>query len=767
MTELLGQMTSPNSSVASEINTVGDRSTVLKELPINREPASFGASLPPKLKFDGDLQTTYRVWPGKPYPLGATWDGKGVNFAIYSENATQIELCLFGSVEDKKEKIRIPLTEQTHQVWHAYLPDALPGQLYGYRVHGPYAPAEGHRFNPNKILLDPYAKSIARNLEWNDAVFGYQVGDEQQDLSYDERDSAPYAPLAEVIDPAFTWGDDKLLQTPLHKTIIYEMHVKGFTQLNRHIPEEIRGSYMGIASESAIRYLQNLGITAVELLPIHFHLDDRHLLEGGLRNYWGYNTIGYFAPEMAYNSRSRALSGVMEFKTMVRGLHAAGIEVILDVVYNHTAEGNHLGPTISFRGIDNASYYRLSGEDHRFCMDFSGCGNSFNLRNPHVLQFIMDSLRYWVTEMHIDGFRFDLASALARELLHVDKLGAFFDIVHQDPVLSQVKLIAEPWDVAEGGYQVGNFPVLWSEWNGKYRDCVRHFWKGDGGFIAEFATRLSGSSDLYEWSGRRPAASVNFVTAHDGFTLRDLVTYDVKHNEANKDENRDGANDNVSWNCGVEGPTDDVHICDLRNRKIRSFLATLLLSQGVPMILSGDEAARTTNGNNNTYCQDNEISWLDWDFTEEQQQLIRFVQRLIEIRRAEPVLSRRRFSYSQPCVGQKTSGMIWFNIDGSEMTEEAWKTGHAKSVGVVQVGDHVDVNERGESVSGHTLLMLFNADHGDPIGFTLPNHEIASKWQRVFDTVDLNVDESVFDAGSVYSLQPATLALFRKVVEEN
>lgn len=702
-----------------------------------------------------------RSWPGTPYPLGATWDGKGVNFAIYAENADRIELCLFDSITETQESTRIPLAERTHQVWHTYLPDALPGQCYGYRVYGPYEPLHGHRFNPNKLLLDPYAKAISRGLQWDDALFGYQIGSPAADLSFDERDSAPFAPLAMVIDPAFTWGDDRHPRTPLHKTIIYEMHVKGFTRMNPYLPEEIRGSYMGLASDSAVRYLQHLGITAVELLPVHFHIDDRQLVQRGCVNYWGYNTLGYFSPDPAYKSSIGALDAVQEFKTMVRSLHAAGIEVILDVVYNHTADGNQLGPTLSFRGIDNAAYYRLSPENERYCIDFSGCGNSFNLRNPRVLQLIMDSLRYWVLEMHVDGFRFDLASALARELMHVDRLGAFFDIIHQDPVLSQVKLIAEPWDFGEGGYQVGNFPVLWSEWNGRYRDCVRHFWKGDGGFISEFATRLCGSSDLYEWGGRRPAASVNFITAHDGFTLRDLVSYDRKHNECNGHNNTDGMADNVSWNCGVEGLTAQSEITELRDRKIRSLMATLLLSQGVPMILSGDEVGKSKQGNNNSYCQDNEINWFDWDFTEGQQELWAFVRQLIEIRQHQPVLCRRRFFYGEAMKGENASEILWLNTDGTEMTDQAWETAHARCLGVVLKGDHVDIDEQGQNVYGDTLLIFFNADHGIPIPFRCPKLKTASCWELLLDTAHPKAEPACFQADEQFVMQPASLALFK------
>ena len=534
-----------------------------------------------------------KQWPGAPYPLGATWDGKGVNFALFSEYATKVELCLFDSTEAVKESERIRFTENTDHVWHAYLPEVLPGQLYGYRVHGPYEPTNGHRFNPNKLLLDPYAKSIGRDVTWADEVFAYTLGDAESDLSFDDRDSAPYAPLARVIDPSFTWGNDRPPRIPWHKTIVYELHVKGFTQLHPALPEAFRGTYAGLASESVIKHLTGLGITAVELEPVHYFLNDRHLLERGLTNYWGYNTLSYFAPVSRYAAAHIQQDAVQQFKMMVAALHEARIEVILDVVYNHTAEGNHLGPTLSMRGLDNSAYYKLTDADRRYYMDYTGTGNSLNVRHPRVLQLIMDSLRYWVTEMHVDGFRFDLASTLARELYDVDRLGAFFDIIHQDPILSQVKLIAEPWDVGEGGYQVGNFPVLWSEWNGIYRDNVRRFWKGDGGLLPEFATRLSGSSDLYDDDGRKPYASINFITCHDGFTLQDLVSYNEKHNDANGESNQDGANDNNSWNCGGEGPTDDAAVNALRAQQKRNLMATLLLSAGVPMILAGDEIGHT------------------------------------------------------------------------------------------------------------------------------------------------------------------------------
>ena len=549
--------------------------------------------------------------PGIPYPLGATWDGAGVNFAIFSEHATKIELCLFDSPADSKESHCLILPEQTDMVWHGYVSGILPGQTYGFRVHGPWQPEAGFRFNPNKIVLDPYAKAMSRGIRWADEMYSYTIGAEQQDLEFDNRDNAAWAPLAAIVDPAFIWGNDRRPEIPWHRTIIHEVHVKGFTKTHPEVPQNLRGTYSGLCSEPALRHFSDLGITAVELMPVHHHAYERHLVERQLTNYWGYNTLAYFAPDMRYASEQRPNDVVREFKRMVRILHSAGLEVILDVVYNHTAEGNHMGPSVSLRGVDNCNYYRLVGDNKRYYMDYTGCGNTLNMVHPRVLQLIMDSLRYWVLEMHVDGFRFDLASTLARELHEVDKLGAFFDIIHQDPVLSQVKLIAEPWDLGEGGYQVGNFPVGWTEWNGKYRDAVRRYWKGDGGTMSEMATRIAGSSDLYEQSGRRPYASINFVTSHDGFTLQDLVSYNEKHNQANGEDNRDGESHNLSWNCGVEGPTEDKHIKALREKQKRNFMATLLLSQGVPMISGGDELSRTQRGNNNAYCQDNDISWHD------------------------------------------------------------------------------------------------------------------------------------------------------------
>jgi len=707
-----------------------------------------------------------RVWPGRPYPLGATWDGNGVNFALFSEHATKVELCLFDSPRAKRESERIELPEQTDMVWHGYLPDARPGMLYGYRVYGPYEPEKGHRFNPNKVLLDPYAKAIGRPLKWADELFGYRVGDPAEDLSFDERDNAAYAPLAAVVDPYFSWGRDRPPGTPWHKTVIYELHVRGFTMRHPGIPAHLRGTYAALASPAAIKHLKELGVTAVELMPVHQHLDDRHLLERGLTNYWGYNTLSYFAPELTYTAyRRRSLAGltsVRQFKSMVRALHEAGIEVILDVVYNHTAEGNHLGPTLSLRGIDNACYYRLTADNPRYYMDYTGCGNTLNMRHPRVLQLIMDSLRYWVLEMHVDGFRFDLASALARELHEVDKLGAFFDIIHQDPVLSQVKLIAEPWDLGEGGYQVGNFPVLWTEWNGRYRDAVRRFWRGDGGTVAELATRLCGSSDLYEQTGRKPYASINFVTCHDGFTLRDLVSYNHKHNEANGDDNRDGEEHNLSWNCGVEGPTDDPQINALRMRQMRNFMATLFLSQGVPMIRAGDELCHTQQGNNNAYCQDNEISWLDWDLDEERKQFLEFVRRLVRLKLTEPVLHRRRFLQGRAIRGSGVKDIVWLEPSGKEMSDEAWQADFVRCLGLLLAGDCIDeVDEYGEPIVGDTLLILLNAHH-EPIKFTLPAAGADAQWQLLIDTTWGWNGTELYPAGYQYDLNGRSVVVLKK-----
>jgi glycogen operon protein len=707
-----------------------------------------------------------RVWPGRPYPLGATWDGAGVNFALFSEHASRVELCLFDSADDRAEAHRIRLPEQSEQVFHAYLPDVLPEQLYGFRVHGPYEPEQGHRFNPNKVVLDPYAKAIGRTLRWDDALFGYKVGGEKEDLAADERDSAPFAPLASVVDTAFTWGDDRPPRTPWHSTLIYELHVKGFSQRMPGVPEKLRATYAALASDAVIKHLRDLNVTAVELMPVHHFVNDRHLVEAGRTNYWGYNTLAYFAPEPRYGGDGTARETVNQFKMMVRALHAAGIEVILDVVYNHTGEGNHLGPTLSLRGVDNASYYRLVPDKPRFYMDFTGCGNTLNMRHPRVLQLIMDSLRYWVLEMHVDGFRFDLASTLARELYEVDRLGSFFDIIQQDPVLSQVKLIAEPWDVGPGGYQVGNFPVLWTEWNGKYRDSVRRFWKGDGGTVSEFATRLAGSSDLYAWSGRKPFASINFITCHDGFTLHDLVSYNDKHNEDNGEGNRDGCSHNDSWNCGAEGPTDDPAINALRQRQKRNLLATLFLSQGVPMLCSGDELGHTQKGNNNTYCQDSELSWLNWELSEEERELLEFIHYLTKVWTEQPVLHRRKFFQGRAIRGSDIKDLSWFEPSGQEMSDAAWNAGFVKCLGVRLAGDLIgDRDERGEPIKGNTLLILLNAHH-EGLTFTLPGTLPEHHWELLFDTAQPAVRGARLEDETRYPLQARSLAVFHTVEEE-
>jgi isoamylase len=701
------------------------------------------------------MQTKPIVWPGKPYPLGATWDGEGVNFSIFSERAEKIELCIFDPT-GRREIHRLPLPEQTDQVWHGYLPEARPGLLYGYRVYGPYDPAKGLRFNPHKLLLDPYAKQIQGTLKWSDAHFGYRIGHRTEDLSFDRRDDAAGMLKGEVIDSAFTWGADRPPRVPWHDSIIYELHVKGFTKCHPEVPPPLQGTYAGLATAPVIKYLRELGVTAVELMPVHYFVDDRHLLDKGLRNYWGYNSIGFFAPEARYS----ATGSVKEFKTMVKTLHSAGIEVILDVVYNHTAEGNQLGPTLSFRGIDNASYYRLTPDNQRYYMDYTGTGNTLNMRHPRVLQLIMDSLRYWVLEMHIDGFRFDLAATLARELHEVDRLGAFLDIIHQDPVLSQTKLIAEPWDLGEGGYQVGKFPGGWAEWNDRYRDAVRSYWKGDGGLIGEFAYRITGSSDLYESSGRRPYASINFVTAHDGFTLRDLVSYNGKHNEANGEDNRDGTDNNRSWNCGVEGPTDDPAVKQLRMQQSRNFLATLLLSQGVPMLLAGDDAGHSQGGNNNAYCQDNESSWLNWDLKAEDHELLAFVRKMILLRKKHPSFRRKNFFHGRPIKGASSGDLSWLTPDGHEMSDEEWKESSARSLGMLMVGDGMhEQTERGEPIVDENILLLMNAHH-ETVPFTLPHLETGESWRAVVDTTwtDYNV-RSVHESGATYPLQARSLVL--------
>ncbi len=707
-----------------------------------------------------------KIWPGKPSPLGATWDGAGVNFALFSENATGVDLCLYGSAEGQHEVARIPLRECTAQVWHVYLPEVRPGQLYGYRVHGPYEPERGHRFNPAKLLLDPYAKAIAGSIKWSDALFGYTIGNPHADLAPDPRDSADGLPKCIVIDPAFSWGDDAWPRTEWHRTLIYELHVKGFTARHPRVPDHLRGTYAGLTCPPVLDYFRSLGITAVELMPVHQFVADKHLVDRGLTNYWGYNSIGFFAPDACYSSGGVFGQQVTEFKTLVKTLHRDGIEVILDVVYNHTAEGNHLGPTLCFRGIDNAAYYRSAHSEKdgsRYYMDYTGCGNTLDMTHPAVLRLIMDSLRYWVLEMHVDGFRFDLAAALARELHEVDRLGAFFDIIHQDPVLSQVKLIAEPWDLGEGGYQVGNFPAQWAEWNGVYRDTVRRFWKGDAGQIGSMAYRLTGSSDLYGQSGRTPHASINFITAHDGFTLHDVVSYDGKHNEANGENNRDGHNENLSWNCGVEGPTAKPSIIALRERQKRNFLATLILSQGVPMFLAGDERSRTQRGNNNSYCQDNEISWIDWKLDRPKKNLLDFTRELIRLFHIHPVLRRRRFFQGRKIRGSEVKDLAWFRPDGKEMTEEDWNNPEIKCVGLRLAGDAIEeADERGNQILDDTLVMLLNAHH-EPIPFVLPAHRRQIRWELLLDTRQPTGEDPgrLIRGGALFELEGRSLALFQ------
>ncbi|HLW34089.1 MAG TPA: glycogen debranching protein GlgX [Chthoniobacterales bacterium] len=674
---------------------------------------------------------TSKTLPGKPYPLGATWTGDGVNFAILSEHATAVELCLFDNLDAPRERIRISLRERTDQVWHALLPDVRPGQLYGFRVYGPYDPAHGLRFNDSKLLLDPYAKSIAGRIKWSDEMFSYIVGDPNEDLSRDSRDNAWAMQKSVVIDDGFDWGSDKKPETPFSESVIYEVHVKGFTNLWQEIPEKLRGTYAGLANEKAIRYLKDLGVTAVELLPVHTHLNDKILFDRGLTNYWGYNSIGFFAPQAGYSSNREPGAEVTEFKGMVRNFHAAGIEVILDVVYNHTGEGNQLGPTVCFRGVDNPVYYKLLADNPRFYLDYTGTGNTVDTLTPRALQLVMDSLRYWATEMRVDGFRFDLASALARDGSGFNKFHAFFKIIQQDPVLSQVKLIAEPWDVGDGGYQVGNFPLPWSEWNGKFRDAFRSFWKGDEGKIGEIAYRLSGSPDLYQDDGRLPTASVNILTTHDGFTLNDLVTYNDKHNQANGENNQDGDNNNQSWNCGAEGPSDNPKINALRRKQCRNFLVTLFLSQGVPMLLGGDEFGRTQDGNNNAYCQDNEISWFNWQ--KRDGQLFEFTKRLIAFRKQHPVFRRPKFLQGKRVPGSEHKDVMWFNPGGNEMTVEEWTSPFVRCLGMLLGGDANDVlDARGEVVSDETSLLLINA-HYEPIPFLLPGEENL-EWQLILDT---------------------------------
>lgn len=706
------------------------------------------------------------VWPGNVYPLGATWDGKGTNFALFSENATGVELCLF---DRDDEETRIELKEVSNYVWHGYLPGVGPGQRYGFRVHGPYAPHEGHRFNPNKLLIDPYGKAIDGDVGNGPELFGYDWNSPEEDLSFSDLDSAALMPKSVVVDQSFDWEDDQLLRTPWHETIIYEVHVKGFTKLHPDIPEELRGTYAGMAHPAAIEHLQRLGISAVELMPIHHFLAyPGHLASKNLKNYWGYDSINYFAPYAGYSAGGKLGQQVQEFKEMVKALHRAGIEVILDVVYNHTGEGNHKGPTLSLRGIDNSVYYRLVDDDRRYYMDFTGCGNSLHVGQPQVLKLIMDSLRYWVTECHVDGFRFDLASALARELYEVNSLAAFFDIIHQDPVLAGVKLIAEPWDIGEGGYQVGQFPVLWSEWNGKYRDTVRDYWRGEGTSLGDFAYRFTGSPDLYyQVGGRRPNASINFFTAHDGFSLNDLVSYNEKHNEANGENSMDGESHNRSWNCGAEGETDDPEVLKLRERQRRNFLTTLMLSQGIPMLLGGDELGRTQKGNNNAYCQDSEISWFDWELNDDNEDLVDFCRELIYFRRQHPVFRRRKWFQGQAIHGKGISDIAWFNPDGGDMTDEQWNAGFAKAIGVFLDGNQIpSPGPQGQRISDDSFLLFFNA-HFETIEFSLPSDFGLNKkdWALVIDTKEPRfiTEEKIYTGEQAVPVADRSLVVLRRL----
>ncbi|HZR09860.1 MAG TPA: glycogen debranching protein GlgX [Myxococcales bacterium] len=704
-----------------------------------------------------------RIWPGRSYPLGATYDGAGTNFALFSEIASKVELCLFDATGNEQ---RFALPEKTGFVWHGYIAGLEPGQRYAYRVHGPWEPEKGLRCNAAKLLLDPYARAIEGHPKWDEAVYPYKLG--EGDLVLGGADSAPFMPRCVVTNPYFDWSDDRPPRRPWHETVVYEVHVKGFTQRHPEVPEEQRGKYAGLASPAAIEYLQGLGVTAVELLPIHQFVHSQRLLDSGLRNYWGYDSIGFFAPHNEYSGRGQRGEQVHEFKAMVKALHRAGIEVLLDVVYNHTCEGNELGPMLSFKGIDNTAYYRTVPDNPRYYMDYTGTGNSLNMRQPYMLQLLMDSLRYWIQEMHVDGFRFDLASALARELHEVDRLSAFFDLMQQDPTVSRVKLIAEPWDVGEGGYQVGNFPPQWSEWNGKYRDTVRDYWRGQDSLLGEFAYRFTGSSDLYASTGRRPYASINFITAHDGFSLRDLVSYNEKHNEANKEDNKDGANDNRSWNCGAEGETQDPAVLELRGRQQRNLLTTLLLSQGVPMILSGDEIGRTQRGNNNAYCQDNELSWLDWEHVDED--LLEFARGLIKLRADHPIFHRRGWFQGSELHGTEVKDMAWFTPEAREMSEEDWKVGFAKSLGVFLNGASIQrPGEHGERVKDDDFYVIFNAHH-EPLQFQLPAEQLGKKWQRVLDTASDNPPElrrsrrvQTLEAGTKLEVQARSIQVLRRV----
>ncbi|MFL5947137.1 MAG: glycogen debranching protein GlgX [Gaiellaceae bacterium] len=702
-----------------------------------------------------------QVWPGAPFPLGATWDGEGTNFSLFSEHADRVELCLF---DDRDGEERVPLIERNAFNWHGFLPGVGPGQRYAYRVHGHYRPEEGHRFNAAKLLIDPYAKAVEGAVDWSAAqVFPYVMdGSDDADLRADGQDDAAAIPKCVVVDPFFDWEGDTLPNTPWSSTVIYEVHVKGFTKRLPRVREELRGTYAGLASDEAIEHLRSLGVTAVELLPVHHIADESFLPERGLSNYWGYSSIGFLAPHALYAAGGNGGEQVLEFKGMVKALHRAGIEVILDVVYNHTAEGNHLGPMLAFRGVDNASYYRLSPDDPRHYLDFTGTGNSLNPVHPSVLRLIMDSLRYWATECHVDGFRFDLAAALAREFWDVNRLAAFFDVIHQDPVLSQVKLIAEPWDVGPGGYQVGNFPVLWTEWNGLYRDSVRDFWRGATNGVGEFAARLTGSSDLYAHDGRRPVASINFVTAHDGFTLRDLVSYNEKHNEANLEDNHDGTDDNRSWNCGVEGETDDPEVLALRHRQQRNFLATMLLSQGVPMLLGGDELSRTQQGNNNAWCQDNELSWFDWELDDDQRELLDFTRRLIFMRRHHPAFRRRFFLQGTSVTGSGLPDVWWFRADGRRMTRRDWENGELRTLGMFLNGDELhETTTRGEPIGDESFLLFFNA-HYEPVAFQLPARRFGARWKLELSTAEPHADERSYAARQPVEVESRSLVVLRR-----
>ncbi|MCW2877330.1 MAG: glycogen debranching protein GlgX [Sphaerisporangium sp.] len=702
------------------------------------------------------------VWPGEPYPLGATWDGVGTSFSLFSEVAERVELCLF---DDAGAETRIDLPEVDGFVWHGYLPGVLPGQRYGYRVHGPYDPARGHHCDPSKLLLDPYTKALEGDVHWDRSLFSYEFTDPAQ---RNTDDSGAHMPKNVVVNPFFDWGNDRPPRTPYHETVIYEAHVRGLTMRHPDVPEQQRGTYAGLAHPSVIEHLRGLGVTAVELMPVHQFVPEHAMVARGLTNYWGYNTIAFLAPHNAYSSSGQRGEQVLEFKAMVKALHAAGIEVILDVVYNHTAEGDHMGPMLAYRGIDNRSYYRLLDTDRRLMLDYTGCGNSLNVRSPHALQLIMDSLRYWVTEMHVDGFRFDLAAALARELHDVDRLSAFFDLIQQDPVISQVKLIAEPWDVGPGGYQVGNFPPLWTEWNGQYRDSARDFWRGSPSSLPEFASRLAGSSDLYASSGRRPVASINFVTCHDGFTLTDLVSYNNKHNDANAENNRDGTDDNRSWNCGAEGPVEDPTVVRLRHRQRRNLLTTLFVSQGVPMLLSGDEIGRTQHGNNNAYCQDNEVSWVDWSLLGPESDLLNFIRKLASFRREHPVFRRRRFFLGHMPESDKgdVSDIVWLTPSGKEMTPGDWHSGFGKAMAVFLNGEAIsEPGPRGERISDDSFLLLVNGHH-ENISFSLPGAEFGPGWQTVLDTTDEGPDyerstSEVWQPGKLVTVTNRSMQILR------